>query len=980
MRTLLFYCLIILNINLFGQEFYFKNIGIAQGLPSSETYHSLQDSKGFIWITTDAGICKYDGKTITTYTTKDGLPENVVFNVYEDVHGRIWFNSMSGYLFYFENNAFHSIAANSELKKIASLGISSFFLGENDTIFLGLIDLYYVKIPPEKNYSKLILHKVNDNNLFFLINKLKDDELLTAYNNSIFSDRNSIKCLIDYSNKGKKVEINFDYNIRKNKSNCSRCRIDKFQNIYIDCANKLVVIPYSGDSIQYYDSPSEILFIYSDKFRDLWIGTKNGGYFYKNSDLRSKPIRFLKELSISDIMIDRENNIWVCSLQKGVFKSVNKDVLEIFSENDNVSNFYKNDENIYVGFGSKKTIRFNKDDSNSLPSNISELLPKNCVLQYLINNGQYSYYGTSEGLYFVKNQKNILIETLQPKKNPNVISKKIIEIGKDSFAITSTLDIYFVNNQKNYKQIRPPFIVKSMIQVRNKTLLIGSRNNEGIYQYKNNEFSPYLKEYPQLKTRINDMVEDFYGNLWIATNEKGLFCYSNNKLYEFNQTKGLNSNKINELDVDKYGNVWLATNVGINKISTYKGLEKAVIYGFNSSHGLPNLEIDHLTVFNGKVWCSTKEHLFYFDSNKMIPNTVPPLIYIKSVLINDSSIRVSIAPVLKYDENNITFEFTGISYKNTDKKEFLYKLNGYETEWKSSTTGQCQYTNLPYGDYIFQVYALNNDKIKSTLPATFNFSILKPFWFSWWFIIIEIILLIIFVYLVIRWRVYKITRREEEKTLINQKLAEFQMTAVRAQMNPHFVFNAISSIQHYILTNDKYNSYEYLAKFSHLIRNVLDNSNKEYIALEKEIITLSLYIELEKIRFKIPFKFSLTIDEELDQSDIYIPTMLIQPYIENAIWHGLMPKKNDCLLELEIKKINSDLRITIKDNGVGRGVASQHKNKEHVSKAMQLMEQRLKALSIKNNASFTAEIIDLQDENDKSSGTKVYLFMPLMFD
>lgn len=977
MRTLLFHCLIILNINLFGQEFYFKNIGTAQGLPSSETYHSLQDSKGFIWITTDAGICKYDGKTITTYTTKDGLPENVVFNVYEDVHGRIWFNSISGYMFFYENKTFHLIEANKELLKLCNKNIiTSFFIGENDTLYC-CANSFLFKLPSQNNYKTITKIKISKCTDFMITNKFNKNDVITCSGMENPNKLSESFSLYSFdSNKKTTIKLKqFSYYATK-----VLVINDIHKNVYLSINKQLSIIRSKDNSIEYHYLPSDIIFLKQDKDRNLWIGTKNGGYFYGNSDFKSKPIHFLKELSISDIMIDRENNIWLCSLQKGVFKSVNKDILERYSENDNVCNFSSNNETLYIGFTSKKVIKVDKNDSVFYSIIQSKNIPAASLLTYFLEANSYSYYGTNTDLFYIENQKCTVIEDHLTHKNLNIPSRKIIRLGKDSVAIASYMNVYFVNKHKILFIKTPPFIVKSMIQLKNKTLLIGSRNNEGIYQYKNNEFSPFLKEYSQVKTRINDMVEDFYGNLWIATNEKGLFCYSNNKLYEINQTKGLNSNKINELDVDKSGNIWLATNVGINKIITNEGLEKAIIYCFNSSHGLPNLEIEHLKVFNGKVWCSTKEHLFYFDSNKMIPNAVPPLIYIKSVLINDSSMPVSTSPVLKHDENNITFEFTGISYKNTEKKEFLYKLNGYETEWKSSTTGQCQYTNLPFGNYIFQVVALNNDKIKSTIPATFNFSILKPFWFTWWFIITEIILIIIFVYLVIRWRVNKIERREEEKTLINQKFAEFQMTAVRAQMNPHFVFNAISSIQHYILTNDKYNSYDYLAKFSHLIRNVLDNSQKEYISLEKEIISLSLYIELEKIRFKVPFKFSLTIDEELDQSDIYIPTMLIQPYIENAIWHGLMPKKYECLLELEIKKINSDLQITIKDNGVGRRVASQHKNKEHVSKAMELMEQRLKALSVKNNASFTAKIIDLNDENDKSSGTEVNLFMPLMFD
>jgi ligand-binding sensor domain-containing protein len=978
MRVWIICFLTFFNINLFGQEFFFKNFGTDQGLPSSETYHSLQDSKGFIWITTDAGICRYDGKTFTTFTTKDGLPENVVFNVYEDRHGRVWFSSLSGNIFYYEKGRFKNIEANASIKKM-SLGISSFFVGEHDTLFLSISDQYFLKISPENNYTKIALQKIKDCELYFLVNKFKNNELMIGTNNSELGHKNSLDLIIDYPNNRKKFEIQFDHKIREKRTNCSRSQINKFQDVYLDCANKLVVIRYSDKSIEYYDSSYKILFAYPDKFGNLWIGTIRGCYFFSKSNLKSKPIYFLKDLSISDIMIDNENNVWICSLHKGIFKSINYKLFDIFYENDQISNFYKEKNDLFIGFDSKQIAIVTKNDSMFFPKPI-EILPKQSALQYFATTEKSSYFGTSEGLYFVKNKKITQIPTLQRQKNPYIISKKIISIGKDSFAVISTFDIYFVTNEKNFDQIHPPFIVKSIIQLKNKSLLIGSRNSDGVYQLKNGVFIPYFKQDSQLKTRINNMIEDANGNLWIATNERGLFCYSKNKLYEYNQVKGMNSNKINELDIDKNGTVWVATNKGINKITISNGLEKAMIQSFNETHGLPNLEVEHLTVFNDKVWCSTKEHLFYFECDKMIPNLVHPYVYIKSISINDSSVSMANSPILKYDQNNITFEFTGLTYKSTEKREFLYRMIGYQPEWKSSITGQTQYTNLPNGDYTFEVVALNNDKVKSVKPAVFHFTILKPLWLTWWFIIIEIILLIIAIYLFISWRINKIKTAEKEKTLINQKLAEFQMTALRAQMNPHFVFNAISSIQHYILTNDKYNSYDYLAKFSKLIRNVLDNSQEEYITLEKEIITLSLYVELEKIRFKVPFDFSLKVNDELDQSDILIPTMLIQPYIENAIWHGLMPKQNDCLLELIIEQKGDNLVIIIADNGVGRRGFSKPKNKNHVSKAMGLTDQRIKALSVSNNATFTVEIIDLKTEEDLPVGTEVKIMIPLLMD
>ena len=200
------------------------------------------------------------------------------------------------------------------------------------------------------------------------------------------------------------------------------------------------------------------------------------------------------------------------------------------------------------------------------------------------------------------------------------------------------------------------------------------------------------------------------------------------------------------------------------------------------------------------------------------------------------------------------------------------------------------------------------------------------------------------------------------------------MTALRSQMNPHFIYNAIGSIQHYILKNEIDQSFNYLSKFSSLIRKILNNSRNEYISLEQEISTLQLYIELEQIRFKHPFEFILIIDEQLDM-EIDIPTMLIQPYIENSIWHGLMPKETKGCLELTLKKVESTIQIRIKDNGVGRETGDMRK-KHHISKGMSLTEQRIQTLENTSNKKFVTTIVDLKDEKGNPTGTEVNLIIP----
>ena len=969
MKALLFFCTILIITHVNGQEFVFKNIGTSLGLPSSETYHSLQDSKGYIWITTDGGICRYDGKTMTTFTSKDGLPENVVFNVYEDRKGRIWFNTMSGGVFYYSNGKFRSIAANVELLKSPYPGITSFFIGKGDTLYLTK-PMYegYLKVSPDNNYKKVKYKKISSGNEFLLTNPLHPQEIIMGTIQKIKSNVSTI-----YDCRKKKA---YSILVKDLGSNMLRGALDDRKNLYIPNKNRLAVINRTNGKINYFEFPSDILFIKQDHQGDLWIGTNNGGYFYKNSNLNGKPVSFLNAFSISDILVDREGNIWVCTLQKGMFMSNSKLVLDTHFANDNVCTFEKNGTILTVGFNSGKILRIDKNNHFRFQNWPMIDGGKRELLTYMSEGTSFSLYGYTSNMFYSEGIRRHLIEDKRIHHTRNIPVRKIIELAKDSFVVASYLDLYFVNAKRKLYSITPPFVVQSMLQLKNGPLLIGSRDKSGLCEYKNGKIIPYLNQFPQLKTRINAIAEDKNGNLWIATNEQGLFCYSHHKLYAFNEKKGINSAKINEMDFDQKGNLWIATNAGINKIILTKGIDKATVQSFNESHGLPNLEIEHLQIFNNIVWCSTQEHLFSYEYKKMIPNTIKPLIQLKSVKMDDVLLNSSSSPILEYNQNNLSFEFTALSYKSSQER-YVYQLAGYKTNWKTSTAGQCQFTNLPYGKYKFAVYALNNDSVKSKIPSIFRFEILKPFWLTWWWITLEILSFIGVMYLFLQWRISIVRKREEEKTKINQKLATFQMTAVRAQMNPHFVFNAISSIQHYILSNDTYNSYDYLAKFSHLIRNVLDNSQEEYISIEKEIITLSLYIELEKIRFKTPFEFILNVDDEIDEGETYIPTMVIQPFIENAIWHGLMPKQTDCKLELSIQQENETILITIKDNGVGRGTVPKPKEKQHVSKAMSLMQQRMKALGVKNNALYTVEIIDLKDENNMPNGTEVRITIPL---
>lgn len=714
---------------------------------------------------------------------------------------------------------------------------------------------------------------------------------------------------------------------------------------------------------------NEIIHIDQDKNSDLWVSTKkSGGFFYKGSDLTSKPVRFLNGASVSSVMVDREGTIWATTLEKGVFVSYSKALIALKRQNDLIGNIQVDSDQVSMLCSSKKIAYFFRKDSLQTDI-IQDSLPRELTALFRTKNSLY--LGTKSGLFYAPSKKRVKIVFGYPAGTAGVLD--IIKYNGDTLLVLGWNSIYTVYHEKRISNYTLHTTINFTTILKDGSILVTTRNNDGVYLLKNNTFVPYLPELPQLRTRINAIVEDHNSRLWFAT-ETNLYCYDeHHHLHQFNEKNGLANLQISTLAVDEANNIWGGTSLGLFKISSTTSLNKLSITYFNEQHGLPDLRIEKIAAFDNKIWCLTRGYVFYFPSRSMIKNTSPPLVNIPTVFINGKQFPYTDSLIVNHNENNILIQPTSSSYKSSEKKGFIYKLNEYDTEWHFSAIPDIKYTNLDHGSYTLFIYGLNNDNFKSNKPATFTLIIKPPFWLTWWFITLLVILFLFLIYLSARFWQKKIEKKERDKAATNQKMAEFKMTALRSQMNPHFIFNAIGSIQHFILKNEAKQSYNYLAKFSMLIRNILNNSKEEYISLSQEINTLKLYIELEQIRFTHPFKFIIDIDDEIDM-DVDIPTMLIQPYIENSIWHGLMPKKGEGVLELIFKEINSTIHVTIRDNGVGRKIKGP--NQQHISKGLSITEQRIETLEATSQKKFDTKIIDLKDEQGNPIGTEVNLIIP----
>ncbi len=267
------------------------------------------------------------------------------------------------------------------------------------------------------------------------------------------------------------------------------------------------------------------------------------------------------------------------------------------------------------------------------------------------------------------------------------------------------------------------------------------------------------------------------------------------------------------------------------------------------------------------------------------------------------------------------------------------------------------------------------------LPPTIPIS--SPRKWSAWLIVSIVLSILLAIFGLYRYQMNQFKAREKMKTAFEKKLAHVEMSALLAQMNPHFLFNSLNSIESYIVSNQTKAAAQYLNNFSRLMRLILQHSRSDYISLKEEINALELYLEMEHIRFKDKFQYGIYIARDLDTNAIDIPPMLIQPYVENAIWHGLMhkPDRSNGMLVLEISRKDNFLYCVIEDNGIGRekaqAIVAKRTTPRKRSMGMAITKDRMKIMSQLYNFNTEVQVTDLYRKDGEARGTRVELFIPL---
>lgn len=484
------------------------------------------------------------------------------------------------------------------------------------------------------------------------------------------------------------------------------------------------------------------------------------------------------------------------------------------------------------------------------------------------------------------------------------------------------------------------------------------------------------------------------GHFWVGTNDRGLIRFqpeTGSVVQTFTHADGLPSNTVFAILEDAEGWLWISTGNGLSRFNP----ETGQFVNYDESDGLPSNSFNIGSAFRdnlGRMFFGGPEGVVLVNPGQIVQNLTPPGVALTGLKIlrrGETVASEKLPPgwqphediALGYDENDLTFEFVGLHFGDPNQNRYRYRLEPYDKTWVYGGSGhRARYTSLRPGNYVFRVSAANHDGVWNEAGKFVRINIQPPWWSTWWFRSLMVLVLGLTAYSLYRYRVNQIRREASTRVAFERKLADEKLSALKAQMNPHFLFNCLNSIDHYIIKNDIKKASEYLGNFSQLMRLTLQNSRVSFVPLREELEALRLYLEMEKLRFTGNFDYDIRVDDQIDPLAVEVPPMMIQPFVENAIWHGLMHKKEGGKLLVSIRQQGKQLLCLVEDNGIGRVRAREmeaYRSTKRRSFGMQITADRIRMINELYDAGADVEITDLYDDAGEAAGTRVALNLPL---
>lgn len=963
---LLFLALCLITSSLFGQDPYHIRITQAEGIPSNAVFDIFQDSKGYIWLASNEGLSRYDGYEFKTYYSPL-LSSPSGTKISEDQYHRIWYENFDGYLYYIENDSLHAFRQNTPPGFIpyGIVGENLFVLSMNNVDVYELKNLSFVKsffIP-----SREITHSTSNSQYYSLVTK----EGL-----SIFSTRETQK------NYEIPDELKQDFPLlvyANDNENLILSRDNKHQIIYkVDYIH--------GIQKKFEASIGKLIQHISFIDEKYWICTHQGIYTYTTD---GKPLNsqapYFEDYSISKVLKDRQDNYWISTTNKGLLLVPNWNTKIIQDKKNSFTKISPYKEGFLLGTRNSRIVYYDLrcekqstfyENEESFPVSLigHDMESQFTIIEnkgvYLLKKGQKKFYYSLALKDFCKIDHAYYAYT----SSGNTGLLKITD--SDS---TSVWDETFKTGTKNNDRM-----IYLIDQVRGKSITYNPTKNTlynatnlGLFEILPSGSITELKR--QGKPIMASHVISLKNNLFILSNQRNLLLMNEKgEFQDLNTSIGIPASGIKKMKrIDS---------------SLYIVSQKSIVE-LNLQHEKPSIQTIDLNIGPyaiSDIECKGNQLYLIADGNIILTEKTSqkskpehlPYFNINGIKVNGENVDLLKENSFNYFENNIEIFYSILSFGKAQDPALYYRINNGKWEKTNHNSRSLTFPALISGNYTI---AFKFGENEDTPPLDeIRFTIKSPFWFQWWFIafiITGVVSILLLYYKIKTDNLVKKNQLITEKIYLEQELSKSILTSIKAQMNPHFLFNALNTIQGYIYADDKLSAGNYLGKFSKLTRLILEMSEKETISLSEEIKALRLYLELEKMRFMDDFEFAISFSEKIDKENTKIPPMLIQPYVENAIKHGLLHKKGEKKLHILFEEKEQYLLVVIDDNGIGRKKSNelnQLKKDRHHSFSTKANEKRLEILNKGKTDKVGIHYIDKTSENGMSLGTCVELSIPYL--
>ncbi|CAL2104491.1 YXYXY domain-containing protein [Tenacibaculum sp. 190130A14a] len=947
---------------IFSQEPYYTKFTSDDGLVALANFNVVQDKDNLIWVGTKQGLFYYNGRKFIEVKNSISTTKSI-FNLQIDNEGQIWCSTISGQIYRIVNKEFHLFKDFSKKLKGA---FPHLIVMRNCVFFLSQKESYKINIKTGEvnKIDGQITKIVKSNNSFFYYN-LSENNIITQ----IYQDEEEVVT--------RKIKCYGKFLLDKGKF-----QMFKWFDEIVIIPDKMTIKPFSIDintrKLNRIKLPSSFkkLQVYNSKnYQDNWLLTSNGIYRSIEKRAISDAEHIFKGFHITDVLKDNENNFWLTTLQNGVFVVPNLGIRKknFFDIKDDIISVETLPENhLLLGTQNGKLIDFNTQSNSYTQIDLLNQRPINRIrYDNVLGRAYVSTNGTNSYIYDVKSKR------IREVGEQFATAKGLAQISKDSLIYLSYRHaLVYTNLTKNKDHIvlenkRP---ISTFYDSINKLIYITYIDGAVVYDKNLNKVPVKYRNKPII---LYKYTQTNNGKIWATSGDKILELKAEKVIDSLTYSKGLLRSPLKGL-MSRECFLWIVTAKGIQRYNTNEKSIKTLNLTDKNT-----IKFKHPEIQNGYLWIPGNSFLCKIDLSILDSKQSKkvPLAYISNVKIGGKEEKLKTEYELPYKTNDITFNLNFNGFLASSKNVLEYKLLGFNTEWQTSELNDniVRYIGIPSGNYEFLYRAKSLDGSIGKQSKGVKIIIHKPFWENWWFIvtvfIVSFFMIVIYYRIKLRLR-EKEVERELEKVILASRISKLKLENLRSQMNPHFIFNSLGAIQDYVMNNEKYLASDYLVKFSRLIRMYLNHSRINVISLKEELKSLEMYIALEQLRFENKFNVQFLIDKSINQNKVKIPPLFLQPFVENAIKHGLIHRKEEGNLLISITEDSAGIMIvTIDDDGIGRIKSSKinMKRQNHKSFAVNATKERVLLYKKEKLFNISIDFIDKVGENNEAIGTTVIL-------